>query len=725
MDRRSFLQLPASAVALGGAQAVPVSSPQVTRLLQVEREALHLGAVYFRKSNPPKKDWERDHRVAAEDGHTLFRHWVPWNAVEVAPGKYEWDDYDRMLDLAAGNNIRVILAEMLINCPEWLIRQAPSARSESRAGYKRASEMHASCVTGGNQTLCLDHPAFSEPAERFLTALATRYRGHPALLGYDIWNECSYYSPDRLCFCEATQRRFRAWLQARFGDVQTVASRWNRLSLTDWEDVQLARQVALFADVLDTLRFQLENAFDWMRWRRDVLRRADPDHLIVAHGNAKTFADLVPACGDDWRAAEIADLFGYTYFYANACHPFLAADLIRSASRGKTFWRAEAVGDSDWSQRKLGRPRPQMDKLADPANIRLDCMISLAAGARAYQNPRWRPLLDGPLFGAYGWYGMDGSRTERSGEIKAIASWAHGQELSGLRAAAPLRGEVGILIIEECQGHCYCLHQDSDAYSFSLQGAYGALLDANVQVDFVRMPDIAGYRVLYIPYPLALSDATSTALLEWVRGGGHLFVEGCFGYFNELAHAFEQQPNRGWAEAAGCVQERVSFALDLFDNLQIEISGRQLPAGVYRQSYLARGGRVTGRFADGGAAVVQNGFGKGAVTLIGSMLGYGYYRRPAQAAKQWFQNLPAGSGLRQRIAVDQPNVTARVWRGNGTDYVWVVNHNEAASRASLTLSNELRVAGPRLLRGDANSLKVEGNIVSLAVNGRDAAVLAL
>ena len=60
------------------------------------------GAVYFRKSNPPPEDWARDYRTAAEDGMNLFRHWFLWSAVEVAPGEYDWADYDRQLDLAAG-----------------------------------------------------------------------------------------------------------------------------------------------------------------------------------------------------------------------------------------------------------------------------------------------------------------------------------------------------------------------------------------------------------------------------------------------------------------------------------------------------------------------------------------------------------------------------------------------------------------------------------------------
>lgn len=44
------------------------------------------GAVYFRKTNPPKEDWDRDYQQAAADGMNSFRHWFMWSAVEVAQG---------------------------------------------------------------------------------------------------------------------------------------------------------------------------------------------------------------------------------------------------------------------------------------------------------------------------------------------------------------------------------------------------------------------------------------------------------------------------------------------------------------------------------------------------------------------------------------------------------------------------------------------------------------
>ncbi|WP_274653350.1 beta-galactosidase [Paenibacillus humicola] len=79
------------------------------------------GAVYFRKSNPPREDWERDYAAAAADGMNSFRHWFMWGAIETAPGVYDWSDYDRQLDLAARNGIVTIVAEMTTFAPLWLV----------------------------------------------------------------------------------------------------------------------------------------------------------------------------------------------------------------------------------------------------------------------------------------------------------------------------------------------------------------------------------------------------------------------------------------------------------------------------------------------------------------------------------------------------------------------------------------------------------------------------
>ena len=129
ITRREFIRNSALFTA-GTALAHAAELPQATATPQPHAltPAFPYGAVYFRKTNPPEADWARDHETAARTGMNIFRHWFMWSAIEVAPGKYDWSDYDRMMDLAAKNGIKVIIAELVRCAPEWAFRKYPHAR---------------------------------------------------------------------------------------------------------------------------------------------------------------------------------------------------------------------------------------------------------------------------------------------------------------------------------------------------------------------------------------------------------------------------------------------------------------------------------------------------------------------------------------------------------------------------------------------------------------------
>src|SRR5689334_13402074 len=127
------------------------------------------GAVYFRKSGPPEQDWERDHKRAAEMGLNVFRHWFMWASIENAPGKYDWRDYDRMVELEGQNNIRVIIAEIVNGAPEWMWDKYPQARRITRDGSEASAGIGASSGTG-SAPMCLDNDEVWGQAEKFLTA---------------------------------------------------------------------------------------------------------------------------------------------------------------------------------------------------------------------------------------------------------------------------------------------------------------------------------------------------------------------------------------------------------------------------------------------------------------------------------------------------------------------------------------------------------------------------
>ncbi len=119
----------------------------------------------------------------------IFRHWFMWSAIEVAPGKYDWSDYDRIMDLAAKNGIKVVVEELVGCAPEWAFRKYPHARYLGSDDFVVNSTVSESSATGGFPGLCLDNPEVQALAQTFLVALVERYRNHPALFGYDLWNE--------------------------------------------------------------------------------------------------------------------------------------------------------------------------------------------------------------------------------------------------------------------------------------------------------------------------------------------------------------------------------------------------------------------------------------------------------------------------------------------------------------------------------------------------------
>jgi beta-galactosidase len=688
--------------------------------------AFPYGAVYFRKSNPPKEDWERDYRTAAEDGMTTFRHWCMWSAVEVAPGKFDWDDYDRQLDLAADNGIKTIIAEFISAAPEWAFRKFAHARYERRDGNRVESGMSGSCATGGFPGLCLDNEDFRELAENFLRTLAERYREHPGLGGYDIWNESNVQAD--LCYCPGTAAKFREWLREKYGDLHALGEAWFRHSFAEWEDITPPRSLGPYPHVLDWLQFRIDDAYRLMRWRAEVIRSVDPDHRITAHGIAASLTGMAPGAADDWRAATEVESYGYTWGSSRhgdepwkQCH---AVDLVRASSRGKSFWHAEAYAGPLWMQSNvLDKPRDE-GRIAVPEDIRYWDLVSFMCGATGLMYLRWRPLLDGPLFGAFGGYGMDGSRTERSEMASSVGKWVSAAEQESLWQSRPIRGEVGIVYAPETQIFTHAQQGKTEFYARSMQGAYQGFFDENIQADWVHIDDIDACDLLYLPLPYMLNGETAERLKKWVEEGGTLVSEGCPGYFGDRGHVGPTQPNLGLDELFGARESYVEFTPDLLGELKFNLSGIEVRGGISLQAYEPTEGTAVGWYDDGRVAAVDNAFGRGKTRLIGSMAGAGYATHPEDRSSAFFADVLDYAGAERNVRCSEPRITARLHDGEGGVYLWVANPVRRDLPVRLELSEEWGPfrQGHSLWGAEA---EVSERIIELTAKGRDVAVIAL
>ncbi|MFO7918403.1 MAG: beta-galactosidase [Anaerolineae bacterium] len=684
------------------------------------------GAVYFRKSNPPRSDWAQDYETASEDGMNTFRHWFLWSAIERAPGAFDWEDYDRQLDLAAENGIKTVIAEMMVAAPEWAYREYEHARFETRDGNTVEPHMSGSCIVGGFPGLCLDNEDYREVAERFLRELVTRYRDHPGLGGYDIWNECNYGSD--VCYCPATERKFRAWLKERYGDLESLEETWHRYSFRSWEDVTPPRSLGPYPDTLDWLQFRIDNAYRLMRWRADIIRDLDPDHPVTAHGTVGSLTSMAPQTKDDWRAASKVEAYGLTW--GSSRHgdepwkQFHAVDLVRASSQGKPFWHAEAYAGPLWMQSNvLNKPRDE-GRIATPEDIRYWDLVSFAGGATGLMYLRWRPLLDGPLFGAFGPYGMDGSRTPRSEMASEIGQWVNAPAQERLWESRPIQGEVGILLVPETELFTYAQQGDTDYYAQSMHGAYQGFFDNNIQADWVRPENMDAYDFLYLPFPVMLKQETANRLRRWVEDGGVLVAEGCPGYFGDQGHVGTTQPNLGLDELFGARESYVEFTPDLLGDLEFNLDGAWVWGGLFLQAYEPTTGTPVGWYKDDRVAAVDHTHGQGKTRLIGTMCGHGYAAHPDDRSPHLFAQLLRFAGKEQHVRCSDPRVKARLHDGSGGTYVWVANPMRQPIPVRLTFGETWGSfsEASTLWGADAD---VDGRTMTLTAGARDVAVIAL
>jgi beta-galactosidase len=733
VTRREFVRTAAlvggsAAVGLTAIDNVKAQTPQPKEVAM--GSVFPYGAVYFRKSNPPAEDWARDHATAARVGMNTFRHWFLWSAIEVAPGKFDWADYDKMMDLATANGLKVIIAEFTTCAPEWAFRKYASAKYKASDGSTAESEIGASTAVGGFPGLCLDNPEAQAAAERFLTALVLRYRNHPALLGYDLWNENTYDGGGARkmnCFCEGTRRELRNWLRKRYGSLDLLGKAWGRYSYETWDDVEAPESVGPYAQSLDWLQFRIDDAFRLLQWRVDLFRRLDPHHLICAHGVAGTLESLPSSAHNEWRSAAMVDVWGTTWVasrHGNAPWlQFQAMDLVRGGARGKPFWHAEAEAGPLWMQPQvIGHPRED-GRQPEAEDVRIWNLISCACGARGILYPRWRPLLDGPLFGAFGPFAMDGSVTPRAEMAGKVAKWANAH--ADLWQAHPVKGDVGLLFIPESELFNYAQQGDTAYYAQSIRGAYQAFFDSSIQADFVVLEDIDEYKLIYLAFPVMLKQETADRLKKYVQNGGTLICEGLPGYFGDRGHVGVAQPNLGLDALFGAREKYVEFDPDLSEQMTFEVKGSKVFGRYFRQDYDLVGGKAAGQYSNGNIAAVENSFGKGRTLLIGTFPGAGYYLHHGAATKELFANFLQMAGLTQQVAIDDTTVQARLHIGPRLAHLWVTNPARTDKRVTITFANDSAgLLSAEDVWGDARTT-LDGRKITMTVPARDAVVANL
>jgi beta-galactosidase len=109
--------------------------------------------------------------------------------------------------------------------------------------------------------------------------------------------------------------------------------------------------------------------------------------------------------------------------------------------------------------------------------------------------------------------------------------------------------------------------------------------------------------------------------------------------------------------------------------------------------------------------------------LIGTFPGGAYFRSHAPATREFFAELLAWAGVRQQTKPSDPEVKARLHRGAGGTYLWVVNPTRTARTVKISLPATFQRAVE--LWQESSRPAIGGNTVTTTVEDRNAAVIRL
>ena len=704
-----------------------------------------------RDARSKKEIWRADVRQIKALGFNTVRAWIDWASGQPAEGTYDFETLDVLLELAAEEGLKLVLQVYMDSAPAWVGRKHPDSLFVSSNGQTIAPE--------SSPGYCRDHPGVRAADAAFYTALAERARRSPALVGWDLWSEphvINWANPTwipnpEFCFCPHTVRRFRGWLQAKYGTLDKLNAAWYRRFAT-WDEVQPSRMSTIlsYTDYIDWKAFIAAKLGEDLRDRYQAVKQTAPSTIVTSHAaGVGLFASPHHWEGqaDDWTMAKEVDFYGTSFYPKHSAFvdrdvPWRAALLDFTRSFGydqgrRGFWVGELQGG-------FGTIALNVSPTVTPGDLRTWTWTALSRGAKGINYYAWYPMNSGYESGGFGLNELDGTVTDRAREAGAIARVVDRHQSLFLEARPP-RAEVAV--VYNPLAHFVGGRQRAAAYGGpqgevagierdSLLGIHRALFTANVPMDYVHLAHVTAgtlrpYNLVYFPYPIMVPEASVRALTEYVRSGGVLVAEARLAWNNERGFASERIPGLGLWEVMGCRESAIETAPGgrtslrwTSDDLPGVAAGTTLPARWYKETLEPlSGGRVVARFADGGAAGVMSTYGQGRTLTLGSYVSAAAQSTPSAEAERFFSGLLAWAGVSRSIRVTGSPLEARHLESGAETLLFLFNHAAQAAQSEVWLrlpagertASDLVTGTPLALTRDAEGVSLRVQLQAGAV----------
>jgi beta-galactosidase len=625
-----------------------------------------IGAVYLLEPEYPWSEVERDVDHMADMGFNLLTLWPVANSwLAKDPAEFVFDDTIKFLDLCHSKGIKVLLQ---------LVGQNPAQEFAPDCLLRPDMLLHP---LPGSIWANLNHPEVEALALKYFEACVGALKHHPAVFGWDLFNESNFRSTD-----VHTIRKYQSWLKKRYGSIDNLNRKWLR-RFRDFSQIDPGEHRAvysLWSSLLPSVEieaFHAENLTEICNTWCSHVKKLDPEHPVIIDGTSAQLLerDLSPRNCDEFEVARSCDIYGGTFYPKSwgrnlgdkPWELLLYYGIPRAAAlkAGKPYF----INELQTHTQSLLTPGSEML----PADLELCIWAAIAAGGDAVQLWRWRPFLRGYQSTGRGLTTLDGTPGPRSDAVRQLVNDLRRLEIT-LGSTEPARPDVTILL-----GYRSRLFYDAflrgapSHHPDTIRGWHRAFtaMGYAVEVGSVEHLDEGDLSspIIVLPATISLEDADVAWLENYVRQGGILIAEARLNALDSWDRARpEGSPGITLSRVFGVIEEDVGPATTFtWDGVPFDAPFLIQHLSVdHKANVLAHDG-------DGHPMVVAHQYGLGQTLYFAAFQGFAWHAEVAPSALA----LLRGQAAEFRVAshfVDKSEMTIVRWHeGKDRTLAFVLN----------------------------------------------------
>ena len=678
---------------------------------------LAFGAQYFRAPTPLPESWDSDIRHMKEDNFNTLKIWAQWRTNNPKEGVYDFSDIKAILDIAQKYNMKVIINIILDVAPAWFYKKYPESIMKMANGnllYPQATEYRQ---IGGAPGPCYHHDAANAVKREFVEKISEEFHNHPALLLWDLWNEpeltCGIAreadEATMVCYCEASERKFKLWLQKKYGSIEVLNQTWHR-NYNDFDEVELPRNPRTFRDMIDWRNFFSDTLAEDLKLRADAVKKYDTIHPVMVHTVPPPYFNMINACTDDYKMAKLCDLFGNSI----ASQPFPAV-LNMSSANGKQVMNAEihAVAGETFNR----------SSMVTYSDFKRHIYTPFSKGIKGFLFWQYRPEILGRESPAWGLSDLEGNDTDYVTYARRINDTLQ-KHLNITAVCQPPKRKIAIIKDGDNEIFCWCATTSIDKYSKTLFGAFQMFYDLNYNVDILTIDQILengldDYQLVYYPLPYYMRDETAALLEQFVKNGGTLISEAFFGGYSDKRGLHSLViPGFGFEQIFGakeCQSAAASKFLAAYGkNWTEELANRNIAELVDKDGNSAAGyyfyeafepkqdAEILACYRNGKPAIVHHAYGNGHAIIIGSLFGHGYEATGNQYNLVLLQKMIDYAGVKKEISSDIQGVRADLLLSAAGCLIVVNNHSDYEGIVTVSFCCDHEILSCRFAEDDSD-----------------------